>query len=51
MLEEAGYEVFEAPDGRAALDYLRTHPHGLGVLLDHHMPRMDGLAVLEAVSS
>jgi two-component system chemotaxis response regulator CheY len=49
VLEEAGHEVFEAPDGRPALDQLRTHPHGLVVLLDRNMPRMDGRELLEAM--
>jgi two-component system phosphate regulon response regulator PhoB len=49
VLEDAGYEALEVPDGHAALEHLRTHPHGLVVLLDKLMPGMDGQAVLEAV--
>lgn len=35
----------ECPDGRAALEYLRSHPVDL-VILDMYMPQMDGLDVL-----
>jgi CheY-like chemotaxis protein len=49
VLEDAGYMVLEAPDGRMALDCLRTHPQRLIVLLDKNMPHVDGVAVLEAV--
>src|SRR5215469_17473215 len=51
VLEEAGYEVLEAPDGRMALGCLLTYPHGLVVLLDKNMPSMDGVAVLEALQA
>ena len=49
LLEDAGHEVYEAPDGMPALKHLRTHPHGMVVLLDLNMPGMDGAAVLQAV--
>jgi CheY-like chemotaxis protein len=49
MLEDAGYEVLEAKDGRPVLDILRRHPHGLVVLLDKNMPYVDGQMVLEAI--
>lgn len=48
VLERAGYEVFEAQDGEAALDLIRSRTPDL-VLLDLQMPKLDGLAVLEAV--
>jgi CheY-like chemotaxis protein len=51
VLEFGGYEVFEAENGRPALDRLRTHPQGLVVVLDKNMPGMDGQAVLEAVAA
>ncbi|NKF22238.1 EAL domain-containing protein [Solimonas marina] len=47
-LRDAGYEVLEVADGRAALDALPQFAPDL-VLCDINMPRMDGLAVLEAV--
>lgn len=50
FLQDAGYTVYEAPDGLPALERLRTHPEGLVVLLDLMMPGMDGYAVLQAVA-
>jgi two-component system response regulator FlrC len=50
FLEEEGYRVYEAPDGKQALERLRTHPEGLVVLLDLLMPA-DGLATLQAVAA
>jgi two-component system response regulator FlrC len=50
-LREEGYTVYEAPDGKPALERLRTHPEGLVVLLDLWMPGMDGYAVLQAVAA
>jgi CheY-like chemotaxis protein len=51
VLEDAGYTVATAADGQQALNYLRDHPDGSVVLLDLHMPVMDGLAVLRVVES
>jgi two-component system response regulator FlrC len=51
FLQDAGYTVYEAPDGKPALERLRTHPEGLVVLLDLWMPGMDGYAVLQAVAA
>ena len=50
-LRDAGYRVYEAPDGQPALERLRSHPGGLVVLLDLMMPGMDGYAVLEALAA
>jgi CheY-like chemotaxis protein len=47
----AGYTVFVAPDGKPALERMRTHPAGLVVLLDLMMPGMDGCAVLQALAA
>ena len=44
MLERAGYEVMEALSGKEGLDLYRQTPVDL-VLLDLHMPEMDGLEV------
>jgi two-component system response regulator HydG len=43
-----GFEVLEAPDGSAALDMLHRRHMDL-VLLDLHMPRVNGLDVLRSV--
>jgi two-component system, NtrC family, response regulator HydG len=51
LLEDAGYTVFEAPDGKPALERLRTHPRGMVVILDWTMPGMDGQALLHVVSA
>lgn len=48
ILERVGYDVLEAADGEAALDLIRTGAPDL-VLLDLQMPKLDGLAVLQAV--
>lgn len=45
-LEDAGYSVEAADDGRSALELLRTQPFDV-VLLDLLMPAMDGYQVLE----
>lgn len=45
-----GFEVLEAADGAAALEMLRRRHMDL-VLLDLHMPRVNGLGVLRAVRS
>lgn len=50
VLERAGYDVLEAQDGEAALELIRTRKPDL-ILLDLQMPKLDGLAVLEAVRS
>jgi CheY-like chemotaxis protein len=50
-LEDEGYQVLEAPDGVQGLEYLRTHPDLLVVLLDWLMPGMDGVQMLDAIAS
>jgi CheY-like chemotaxis protein len=48
VLQDAGFEVFEAADGAEALDLLKAHP-GIELLVsDIKMPRMDGYALVEA---
>ena len=44
-LRQAGYEVVEAADGVAALDYARDNVVDL-VLTDVNMPRMDGITLV-----
>lgn len=46
VLENRGYEVFEACDGIQALDSAhRTHPDL--IILDLHMPGLDGFGVIQ----
>jgi CheY-like chemotaxis protein len=49
VLHDAGCTVSTATDGKQALEYLRAHPEGAVVLLDLHMPVMDGMEVLRVV--
>lgn len=49
LLEDEGYEVFEAPDGKVALDLLRMSDQPMVVLLDIVMPRLSGVELLELV--
>ena len=48
ILEADGHHVFWARDGQEAVDESRQRVFDL-VLLDLHMPRLDGLQVLEAI--
>jgi len=48
-LQEEGWAVLEAADGREGLDHLRASSEPLVALLDYRMPCMDGLDVLRAV--
>jgi len=49
LLEEEGYPVLQARDGLVALDILCVQPEPLVVLMDHHMPVLDGPGVLRRV--
>jgi len=42
----AGFDVAEAPDGQAALDWLEDHEVDL-VITDINMPRLDGFGLIE----
>ena len=46
LLEDEGYEVLQAPDGRKAYEIIIDEPVDL-VLSDMRMPEMDGLALLD----
>src|SRR5258708_281343 len=46
VLEDAGYQGVEASDGVEALDCARQERPDL-IILDLHMPRLDGFAVVE----
>jgi two-component system response regulator CpxR len=49
-LQSEGYTVHQAPNGKLALEQLRTHPEPLVVVLDVLMPVMGGFAVLQAAA-
>ena len=46
ILSEAGYNVYEAGDGLEALDALKKRRYD-AVLTDYHLPKMDGLELLD----
>jgi CheY-like chemotaxis protein len=48
MLEDAGFEVFEAGDGVEALELLKANPQIALLVSDIKMPRMDGYALVQA---
>lgn len=48
ILQRQGYEVMEASNGREALDFVRQRQPDL-VLLDIHMPEMDGYEALRVI--
>lgn len=50
-LEEEGYEVICAEDGTVAMEKLAEHPDIDVVVLDRMMPKMDGIAVVNAMKS
>jgi DNA-binding response OmpR family regulator len=49
ILQEQGYEVLEASDGRTALRLMWTSPYRLVVIFAQTFPERDGLTVLSAV--
>lgn len=46
VLENLGYEVLKARNGREGLDVVASHAID-GILLDMHMPEMDGRTMLD----
>jgi two-component system chemotaxis response regulator CheY len=50
-LRDAGYTVYEAPDGKPALQRLHSATVRMVVLLDLNMPGMDGMELLRAVAA
>ena len=48
VLQDAGYEIYEAAGGRAALEIYRHRPIDL-VMIDAHMPEWDGVTTLQAL--
>lgn len=49
VLEEEGYQVYEAVDGETALDIFWEHSEIALIILDIMMPKLDGLAVLDEI--
>jgi DNA-binding response OmpR family regulator len=49
-LRDAGYEVFEAADGQAALDMFEAHTPEL-IVLDVNLPKMSGFEVCKEIRS
>ncbi|MFT3928409.1 MAG: HAMP domain-containing protein [Myxococcales bacterium] len=49
MLEERGFEVLQAENGKVALELLSTTPDVDLVLMDTMMPELDGLAATRAI--
>ncbi len=48
MLKRAGHTVDTAPDGAVAVEAVRARPYD-AVLMDRHMPVLDGLAATRAI--
>jgi CheY-like chemotaxis protein len=46
ILSDAGYNVYEACDGLEALDSLKKRRYDV-LFTDYHMPKMDGLELLD----
>ena len=48
LLQNAGYTVVQAQNGRQAVEVFKEHPTDL-IVTDMMMPEMDGLELIEAV--
>jgi CheY-like chemotaxis protein len=48
LLQDAGFQVFEAGDGVEALELLKANPQIALLVSDVKMPRMDGYSLVEA---
>ncbi len=47
LLTNKGFYVIEAEDGMEALQLLKKHPDTKLLIVDNHMPRMDGFALIQ----
>ncbi|MBN1180985.1 MAG: PAS domain S-box protein [Bacteroidales bacterium] len=51
LLEEHGYLVRIIPDGKEALEYITRHGSSLDlILMDYHLPSLDGLEILQRIN-
>jgi two-component system chemotaxis response regulator CheY len=50
ILSDAGYNVYEACDGLEAFDSLKKRRYDV-LFTDYHMPKMDGLELLDLVQA
>lgn len=51
MLQKQGYQVIEASDGVEALAQLESSPDAAMIVIDVHMPNMNGLELLESLNA
>lgn len=51
LLEDAGYQLIEAADGRSGYTILRESAERLIALVDYKLPALDGCDLLELVAS
>lgn len=49
VLEEEGYQIYEAGDGERAVDIFWAHSEIALVILDIMMPKLDGMEVLDEI--
>jgi DNA-binding response OmpR family regulator len=49
LLRRAGFVTDVVPDGRAALQHVRSHAAPAAVVLDRMLPHQDGLAIAAAM--
>ena len=49
LLESSGYQVAEAPNGLAAVEYIRKQPNVDLVLMDIMMPQLGGVEASRAI--